>query len=81
MSVQNSINKTVFNTEKKKTMIEPKEEITQFSLEGSALKDHNSMSHGKEFLNKKRLLPRAYQGVFNKNLLKSETPRKENLDL
>jgi hypothetical protein len=78
MSVQNSINNTVFNTEKKKVTIEPKTEITQFSLEGSALKENNSISNGNDFLNKKRLLPRAYQGVFNKNLLKSE--KKENYD-
>jgi hypothetical protein len=82
MSIQNSINKTVINTThmKMNLNVDPVLDITQFSLhEGEDKENQLLNSNGKDFLNKKRHLPRIYQTMINKNLLSKQdlqTPNK-----
>jgi hypothetical protein len=82
LSIQNSINKTVINTThmKMNVNIDPAQDIAQFSLAEGEEKDNLlQSSNGKDFLNKKRHLPRIYQTMINKNLLSKQelqTPNK-----
>jgi predicted nucleic acid-binding Zn-ribbon protein len=85
LSVQNSINKTVINTTHMKMSlnVDPASDITQFSLENEDKENCLLNSNGKDFLNKKRHLPRIYQTMLNKNLVAKQdfqTPNKNNIN-
>ena len=77
MSVEKSINRTSMKTEKKK--IESIDNISHFSIhEDDRSMKENTNPNQKEFISKKRHLPKAYQVMIDRNL-HNKTPIKDKI--